>query len=345
MVATADFLSQRFRLDVRTRHEALGIDRARKIVVVRDSTKGTTYEQPYGKLILAPGASPIVPPLEGIDTANVFTLRNVEDTDEIHVAMRTVAQKRAVVVGAGFIGLEMVEQLSRKGFAVALVELQPQILPLLDREMAQPLEQELRDHNVDLYLGQAVQRILPSDDGTVTAVELQDGTQLDASIVMMGVGVRPNHQLAQKVGLGIGADGGIETNEFMQTTDPDIYAVGDAAEYRFGPTGQPMRSSVSRSCQSCGPAGGRACGHGLRLPDGGRLGHIDCAGVRPNGGHDRSVCLASQKIGTGCAERDRRRQQPCGLLSRRRADYVKGPLRTAGRTRPGSAGDRVRGRR
>ncbi len=197
-----------------------------------------------------------MPPLEGIDTANVFTLRNVEDTDAIHVAMRTVARKKAVIVGAGYIGLEMVEQLSGMGFEVAVVELQPQVLPLFDREMAAPLEQELRDHNVDLYLGQALKRILPNDDGTVAAVELQDGTQLEASIVILGIGVRPNNQLAQQAGLRIGDDGGVETNEFMLTSDPDIYAVGDAVQYRFGPTGQSMRVALAGPANRAGRLAG-----------------------------------------------------------------------------------------
>ena len=240
LVATPEFLAQRFRLDVRTRQEVVEIHRDAKTVSVRDHNTGRTYAQAYHKLILAPGASPLVPLLEGIDVANVFTLRNLEDTDAIHVAMKTVANKRAVVVGAGFIGLEMVEQLVHRGFQVALVEQQRQVLPVFDHEMARPLEQQLCDKRVELYLGRSLQRVLPGDDGLVTSVELDDGTQLDASMVILGIGVRPNDPLARDAGLDIGEDGGIATNEYLQTSDPDIYAVGDAAQYLFGPSGGAM---------------------------------------------------------------------------------------------------------
>ncbi len=256
LVATADFLSKRFRLDVRTHQEAVAIDRRRKVVTVRDRAQATTYELPYGKLILAPGASPVVPPLDGIDTANVFTLRNVEDTDKIQTAMKTVSHKRAVVVGAGYIGLEMVEQLRHTGFQVALVEMQPQVLPVLDGEMARPLEQELRREGIGLYLGRRLAKILPGDNGLVTAVELDDGTQLDTSLVILGIGVRPNNQLARSAGLAIGADGGIETNDFMQTDDPDVYAVGDAVQYRFGPTGASMRVALAGPANRAGRLAG-----------------------------------------------------------------------------------------
>lgn len=256
LVATAEFLSRRFRLDVRTRQEVVSIDRSRKVVTVRNHANGKTYEQQYGKLILAPGARPIVPPLEGVDAQNVFTLRNVEDTDAIHAAMSGLANKRAVVVGAGYIGLEMVEQLVRQGFAVKLVELQPQVLPLLDHEMAAPLAQQLADNNVALHLGHALKRVLADDDGQAIGVELDDGTQLDASLVILGIGVRPNHELAKDAGLTIGPDGGIVTNEFLQTDDPDIYAVGDAAQYRFGPTGEAMRVALAGPANRAGRLAG-----------------------------------------------------------------------------------------
>lgn len=256
LVATSEFLTQRFRLDVRTRQEVVAIDRAAKTVTVKDLRQATTYEQRYDKLILATGASPVVPPLEGIDAANVFTLRNIEDTDALQVAMSTVAHKRAVVVGAGFIGLEMVEQLVRKGFQVALVELQPQILPLLDPEMAYPLQQQLEKNNVQLFLGRSLQRILAGDDGLVTSVELNDGTQWDTSLVILGIGVRPNNQLARAANLELGGDGGIVTNAYQQTSDPDVYAAGDAVQYRCGTTGQAMRVPLAGPANRAGRLAG-----------------------------------------------------------------------------------------
>ena len=139
LVATADFLRRRFKLDVRTRHEVLALDRAAKTLTVRDHAGGQTYLLTYDRVVLAPGAAPLTPPLEGLDAANVFTLRNMADTDRIYAAVGASRARKAAVIGSGFIGLEMVEQLVRLGFQVSLAELQPQVLPLLDPEMARPL--------------------------------------------------------------------------------------------------------------------------------------------------------------------------------------------------------------
>jgi len=256
LVATSEFLTQRFRLDIRTRQEVTAIDRDNKTVTVKDHAAGTSYEQPYGKLILAPGASPVIPPLEGVDAGNVFTLRNVADTDAIHAALDSVESKHAVIVGAGYIGLEMVEQLERRDFDVALVELQSQVLPLLDPEMAQPLAQQLRDHGVQLHLQRCLKRIVVGDDGAVAAVELDDGTPIKTSLVIMGIGVRPNNQLARDAKLTIGDDGGIFSNEFMQTDDPDIYAVGDVVQYRYGPNGQLTRVPLAGPANRAGRLAG-----------------------------------------------------------------------------------------
>ena len=150
LVATPEFLSQRFRLDVRVREEVIAIDREQKTVSVRRHTTGEVYEQPYDKLILAPGATPFVPPLNGVDADNVFTLRNIADMDRIKTLVDSGGVNRAVVVGAGFIGLEMIEQLVARGIATSLVELQSQVLPLLDAEMAQPLAEALNHHGRQL---------------------------------------------------------------------------------------------------------------------------------------------------------------------------------------------------
>lgn len=240
LVASARLLAERFRIDVRTRQEVVGIDRTEKSLTVQNHASGERYNQHYDKLILSPGASPFVPPISGTEAANVFTLRNLADTDRIKAATQTVAPKRVVVIGAGFIGLEMVEQLVRRGFRAALAELQPQVLPLIDPEMARPVEEELRANGVQLHLGDGIGRILVDDCNRAVGVELASGTTLEAGLVILGIGVRPNTQLAQQAGLEIGIGGGIAVNAFLQTSDPDIYAVGDAAEYTFGPTGQAM---------------------------------------------------------------------------------------------------------
>lgn len=259
LVATPEFLSRRYRLDVRTRQEVQSIDREKKSVSVVNRDTGEVYEQSYDKLILAPGASPLVPPIPGTDAPNVFTLRNMADTDRIKAVADQTGVREAAVIGSGFIGLEMVEQLAGLGLRTSLAELQPQILPLMDPEMAQPLESTLADNEVALFLGDGIQRVLVDEQGNATGVELASGVVIDADIVILGIGVRPNTSLANAAGLEIGSGGGIATNAFMQTNDRDIYAVGDAAEYTFGPTDQPMRIPLAGPANRAGRlAGGHA---------------------------------------------------------------------------------------
>ena len=256
LVATPEFLARRFRLDVRTRQEVQRIDRTAKTVSVLNRGTGATTTQRYDKLILAPGASPLVPPLEGTGARRVFTLRNMADTDRIKAALDAAGAKQAVVVGAGFIGLEMVEQLVHRGFQTALAELLPQVLPLLDAEMAQPLEQELRRQGVALYLGDGIQRVLQDAAGAAVGIELQSGTRIEAGIVILGLGVRPQVRLAQEAGLAIGPTGGITINAYLQTSDPEIYAVGDAVEYPGGPAGYPARVPLAGPANRAGRLAG-----------------------------------------------------------------------------------------
>ncbi len=269
LVAPIELLRRRFRLDVRTRELVTRIDRSRKTVTARRLDDDTTYEQAYDKLILAPGAAPITPPLDGITAPNVFVLRSLSDMDRIDAAIRAARTKQAVVVGAGYIGLEMVEQFTRRGLEVALVELQPQVLPLLDREMAQPLADELQRHGVRVFTGTALQQVLLDDQGVATGVRLANGVQLDASLVVLGIGVRPSHELAQAAGLEIGGDGGIVVNRWLQTSDPDVYAVGDAAQYVFGPTQQSMRIALAGPANRAGRLAGEhaATGRSAALAD------------------------------------------------------------------------------
>lgn len=266
LVATPELLTQRFRLDVRIRHEVQQVDRDAKTVTVLNHANGETHNQRYDKLILAPGASPVVPTIEGTAASNVFTLRNVADMDRINEVVAASKSKRAVVVGAGFIGLEMVEQLARRGMKTSLVELEPQVLPLLDPEMAKPLEQELGRHGVSLHLGDGIQRVLTDDQGRATGIQLGSGGEIEADLVILGIGVRPNVELAQQAGLDIGPSGGIATNQFMQTSDPDIYAVGDAAEYTFGPTGQSMRIALAGPANRAGRLAGEHAATGTSAP-------------------------------------------------------------------------------
>jgi NADPH-dependent 2,4-dienoyl-CoA reductase/sulfur reductase-like enzyme/rhodanese-related sulfurtransferase len=221
LLQTPASLHARFKLDVRIATEVTSIDPAAKTVVVKDWQKSEEYVLSYDKLILSPGASPVVPPIPGIERA--LTLRTVEDVEKI--ANRVNAKpKTAVVIGGGFIGVEIAENLVHKGIPTTVVEAAPQVLAPLDPEMATLVAKEMRKHGIALHLGVSAKDVTPE------SVVLSDGTVLDAELVIMAIGVRPDTGLAKAAGLTIGARGGIEVDDFNRTSNHDIYAVGDAAE-------------------------------------------------------------------------------------------------------------------
>lgn len=238
LVTTPERLRERFRLDVRTRNSVDAIDRQRKVVRVTDLVTGNTYEESYDKLVLAPGAAPIRPPLPGIDLPGVETLRNLQDVDRIKAAVDRGIQQ-VVVVGAGFIGLELVENFVHRGVATTVVELSDQILPPLDKEIVTPLRMLLEERGVILHLSDSATAVESIPEGL--KVHLKSGRTLTAQLVILGVGVRPENQLAVDAGLEVGPRGGIRVTDRMQTTDPDIYAVGDAVEIRDAVTGAPTQ--------------------------------------------------------------------------------------------------------
>ena len=218
---TPESLHARFRLDVRINTEALSIDRNAKQILIRNVITGAESALDYDKLVLSPGASPIVPPLPGIDRA--LTLRTVEDVERI-VAHVKEKPRTAVVIGGGFIGVEIAENLVHKGIKTSVVEASDQVLAPLDPEMAFLVATEMRSKGVDLHLGVSASEI------TSEAVLLSDGTLLDAELVILAIGVRPEIGLAQAAGLTVGSRKGIQVDEFNRTNDLDIYAIGDAAE-------------------------------------------------------------------------------------------------------------------
>ena len=238
LITTPDRLHTRFKLDVRTRSSVEAIDRSAKMVRVRDLSTGAEYEESYDKLILAPGAAPLRPPIPGIDLPGVFTLRNLQDMDRIKDRVGQGVQQ-AVVVGAGFIGLEMVESFVKRGIKTTLIELQNQVLPPLDREITTPILETLSSNGVTVLLEQSAEGFEQSPDGLV--VNLKSGQRLTAQLVILGVGVRPENKLAVDAGLEVGPRGGIKVNEFLQTSDPDIYAVGDAIEVKDFVLGSPTQ--------------------------------------------------------------------------------------------------------
>lgn len=228
LVQTPEKMSQQYAIDVRTRCEVTKIDRDQKQVTVRDLAQGKTYQVSYDALILSPGAEPVRPGLPGADSPRVFTLRSIPDMDAIKAVVDAEGSAHAVVVGGGYIGLEMAEALVEKGLKVSLVELEPQVMGTVDPEMAAPLHDELRLHGVDLHLGASVTEVVTK--GPATTVLLSDGLRLETDLVVMAVGVRPEVTLAREAGLEIGQRGGIVVDEHMQTSDPHIYAAGDAVE-------------------------------------------------------------------------------------------------------------------
>ena len=237
LVAPKQRLIDRYRLDVRTRTEVLSIDRQAKRVHVRDLESGEEFDESYDKLILSPGAVPIRPPLPGANLPNVFTLRELRDADQLLAV--TANAKSAVVIGAGFIGMEMTENLVRRKVETTIVEHNNQVLPPWDAEMVSPIADHLREHGVQLRLSDAAEAIEPSDGRLL--VQLRSGKQVLADLVVLSVGVRPENKLALEAGLNIGARGGIQVNEHQQTSDPDICAVGDATEVRHFIDGSPTQ--------------------------------------------------------------------------------------------------------
>lgn len=234
-VQTPEAFSRRFNVDVRTRHEALSIDTERHEVSIRRAD-GTTYSETYDRLLLSPGAEPVRPPLEGIDTEGIFTLRNVDDTDRIHSYLGTHRVRHAVVVGGGFIGLEMAENLHHAGAGVSIVEMADQVMAPVDFSIASHVHRHLMDKGVGLWLGRGVERFTSENDSI--KVWLNTGETLTADLVLLSIGVRPSVKLAREAGIELGARG-IKVNRWLQTSSPDVYAVGDAIEYEHPIAGGP----------------------------------------------------------------------------------------------------------
>lgn len=221
LLQTPESLHARFRLDVRILSEVVAIDAAAKSLTVRSVVDGSSYDLPYDALVLSPGASPIVPPLPGIERA--LTLRTIEDVTRMAAAVAS-GPRHAVVIGGGFIGIETAENLVHRGIATTVVEAADQVLAPLDPELAQPVADELRRHGIDLRLGSALAQV------TELGVELADGQQIEADLVILAIGVRPDTTLAKAAGVEVGPRGGIVVDSCNRTSDPSIYAVGDAAE-------------------------------------------------------------------------------------------------------------------
>jgi NADPH-dependent 2,4-dienoyl-CoA reductase/sulfur reductase-like enzyme/rhodanese-related sulfurtransferase len=272
LVQTPEALRAVFDIDARIHHAAVKLDREAKVITVEDTQTGEVYTESYDKLVLSPGAAPFIPPVPGRDLAGVFALRSIPDTDAIKAHVDHQKPRRAVIVGGGFIGVELAENLHLRGIQVTLVEMMNQILAPLDAEMAAMVHQHLQSKHVQLSLGDGLQSI-EQRDGALSVV-LQSGRRITADMVILAIGVRPENQIAKAAGLELGVRGTIATNEYLQTSDPDIYAIGDAAQVRHLVTQQPASIALA----------GPASKQGRLVAD-----HICGRPVRYNGAQGTSI--------------------------------------------------------
>jgi len=229
LVSSPERLYDEYNLDVRIEQEVVSIDREAKQIAIHDLTTDETYSLAYDKLILSPGAKPIVPPFPGADLQGVYTLRNMADMDVIKRCIDSGDVERAVIVGGGFIGIEMAENLTERGVEVTVVEMLDQVMAALDYEMAAMLHRHLRDHGVRLHLGDGLKEVIAVEGGRMKAI-LSSGKAIEGDMVILAIGVRPESDLAAQAGLELGPRGHIAVDEYMRTADPDIYAVGDVIQ-------------------------------------------------------------------------------------------------------------------
>lgn len=248
LVQTVEGMKNRFRIDVRVRSEVISIDRAKKEVTVLDHLTGTTYTESFDLLLLSTGAAPLRPSIPGIDNPRIFTLRNMADMDAIIAAIDVKPGGEAVIIGGGFIGLEMAENFHRRGFKVNLVEMAEQVMLNLDRDVAAIIHNHLRQKGLNLILQDGVTAF--ENEGNATTVILHSGQKITADLVILAIGVLPDTNLAKEAGLALGLKGAIKVNAALQTSDPSIYAVGDAIEtFNFAdgqPTWLPLAGPANR---------------------------------------------------------------------------------------------------
>ena len=247
ILQTPQSFKSRFNVDVRIYHEVIGIDKTNKTVTIRQVQTGETYQETYDKLLLSPGAAPVRPPIAGIDHPQVYCLRNIPDMDQIITQIQNQKTKHATVVGGGFIGLEMVEALHHRGIKVTLLELANQVMTSVDSEMASLLHHDLRNRKIDLRLNTTLTKVTALSDNSPNALELSlsDGEKIKTGFVVLAIGVKPDTTLAIQAGLTLGEFGGIQVNNRMQSSEPDIYAVGDVIESNNFITSEPTLTPLA----------------------------------------------------------------------------------------------------
>ncbi|MGM0846832.1 MAG: CoA-disulfide reductase [Bacillota bacterium] len=234
--ATPQSMEEKLNIDVRIFNEVLSIDRNQKIITVKDLRSEEEYQENYDLLVLAPGAAPFIPPVKGLEESSHFVLRNIEDMDRIKQYLKSNKPSSCSIIGGGFIGVEMAENMSGLGMDVNLIEASPHLMGILDEDMSEVIEAEVRDHKINVILSDGVQKI--DDKNTIFT---EKGKEIHSDFIILATGVRPQTKLAEEAGLSIGKTAGIVVNEYMQTSDPSIYAVGDAIETKSAITGGPVR--------------------------------------------------------------------------------------------------------
>ena len=253
LLQTPEAMKKKFNIEVRTRAEAVAIHPKEHKVSVCDLSTGAKYEESYDNLILATGSSPIKPPIPGIDGQGIFTLWNIPDTDKIKNYMEQHRPSRAAVIGGGFIGLEMAENLHGAGLDVTIIEMQNQVMAPLDYEMAQILHENIRMNNTELILEDGVDHF-ETQNGS-TRIHLKSGRTVEAEMVLLSIGVKPNSSLAKAAGLSLNARGGVQVDEYLRTSEPDIYAVGDVIEVNHLVTGEktmiPLAGPANKQARIC----------------------------------------------------------------------------------------------
>ncbi|WP_148410136.1 FAD-dependent oxidoreductase [Murimonas intestini] len=253
LLQTPEAMKKKFDIQVRTGNEVTALHPEKNTITVKDIKTGKIYEEGYDNLILATGSSPVKPPIPGIEAENIFTLWNIPDTDRIKKFLTEKRPKSAAVIGGGFIGLEMAENLHRAGLSVSVIEMQDQVMAPLDKEMAQLLHENMQENGVQLLLGDGVEKF--SGDGEKTTIFLKSGKCVDADMIILSIGVRPNSQLAREAGLEVNPRGGVVVNAHLQTSVPNIYAVGDVTETTHLVTGEktmiPLAGPANKQARIC----------------------------------------------------------------------------------------------
>jgi len=253
LLMTPEVMRQRFNIDVRINNEVLSIDRTVKAVEVKNTITGETYKEGYDTLVISTGSSPLKPPIEGIDSPGIYTLWTIPDTDRIKNFITEKKPKRAAVIGGGFIGLEMAENLHEAGCHVSIIEMLDQVMAPIDFEMAQLVHENIKMNSVDLILSDGVSKFSHQDG--VTTISLKSGRTVEADLVILSIGVRPNGELAKVAGLEMNQRGGIVVDDHLRTSDPDIYALGDVIEVEDfvggGRTMVPLAGPANRQGRIC----------------------------------------------------------------------------------------------